>query len=123
MYGESLGTSVAIEVGQNRDFAGIILEAPFTSMIDIGKKYYPIFPVKLLLKDKYVSKNKIKNINSPVLVMHGKKDKIVPFYMGKKIYDLANQPKFNYFPDDDDHMMNFDDKLINEIDLFISNLN
>jgi len=75
------------------------------------------------LKDKYVSKNKIKNINSPVLVMHGKKDKIVPFYMGKKIYDLANQPKFNYFPDDDDHMMNFDDKLINEIDLFISNLN
>ena len=123
LYGESLGTSVAIEVGQNRDFAGIILEAPFTSMIDIGKKYYPIFPVKLLLKDKYVSKNKIKNINSPVLVMHGKKDKIVPFYMGKKIYDLANQPKFNYFPDDDDHMMNFDDKLINEIDLFISNLN
>ena len=75
------------------------------------------------MKDKYVSKNKIKNINSPVLVMHGKKDKIVPFYMGKKIYDLANQPKFNYFPDDDDHMMNFDDKLINEIDLFISNLN
>jgi len=55
--------------------------------------------------------------------MHGKEDKIVPFYMGKKIYDLANQPKFNYFPDDDDHMMNFDDKLINEIDLFISNLN
>ena len=123
LYGESLGTSVAIEVGQNRDFAGIILEAPFTSMIDIGKKYYPIFPVKLLLKDKYLSKNKIKNINSPVLVMHVKKDKIVPFYMGKKIYDLANQPKFNYFPDDDDHMMNFDDKLIDEIDLFIGNLN
>jgi len=123
LYGESLGTSVAIEVSQNRNLAGIILEAPFTSMIDIGKKYYPFFPVKLLLKDKYVSKNKIKNINSPVLVMHGKKDKIVPFYMGKKIYDLANQPKFNYFPDDDDHMMNFDDKLINQIDLFISNLN
>jgi len=123
LYGESLGTSVAIEVSQNRNLAGIILEAPFTSMIDIGKKYYPFFPVKLLLKDKYVSKNKIKNINSPILVMHGKKDKIVPFYMGKKIYDLANQPKFKYFPDDDDHMMNFDDKLINKIDLFISNLN
>jgi len=123
LYGESLGTSVAIEVSQNRNLAGIILEAPFTSMIDIGKKYYPFFPVKLLLKDKYVSKNKIKNINSPILVMHGKKDKIVPFYMGKKIYDLANQPKFKYFPDDDDHMMNFDDKLINKIDIFISNLN
>jgi fermentation-respiration switch protein FrsA (DUF1100 family) len=123
IYGESLGTGVAIEVGQNRNFAGIILEAPFTSMIDIGKKHYPFFPVKLLLKDKYVSKNKIKNIKSPVLVMHGKEDKIVPFYMGKKIYDLANQPKFKYFPDDDDHMMNFDKNLINEIHLFLKNLN
>ena len=123
LYGESLGTSVAIEVGQNRDFAGIILEAPFTSMIDIGKKHYPFFPVKLLLKDKYVSKNKIKNIKSPVLVMHGKEDKIVPFYMGKKIYDLANEPKFKYFTNHDDHMMNFDENLINEIHLFLKNLN
>jgi len=123
LYGESLGTSVAIEVGQNRNFAGIILEAPFTSMIDIGKKHYPFFPVKLLLKDKYVSKNKIKNIKSPVLVMHGKEDKIVPFYMGKKIYDLANEPKFKYFTNHDDHMMNFDENLVNEIHLFLKNLN
>ena len=122
LYGESLGTSVAIEVGQNRNFAGIILEAPFTSMIDIGKKHYPFFPVKLLLKDKYVSKNKIRNVKSPVLVMHGKEDKIVPFYMGKKIYDLANEPKFKYSPDDDDHMMNFDKNLINEIHLFLKNM-
>jgi fermentation-respiration switch protein FrsA (DUF1100 family) len=75
------------------------------------------------LKDKYVNKNKIRNVKSPVLVMHGKEDKIVPFYMGKKIYDLANEPKFKYFTNHDDHMMNFDEKLINEIDLFISSLN
>jgi len=123
LYGESLGTSVAIEVGQNRDFAGIILEAPFTSMIDIGKKHYPFFPIKFLLKDKYESKKKIKNLKSPVLVMHGKKDKIVPFYMGEEIYSLANSPKFKYFTDLDDHMMDFDEKLINEINLFIKKLN
>ena len=123
LYGESLGTSVAIEVGQNRDFAGIILEAPFTSMIDIGQKHYPYLPVKLLLKDKYVNKNKIRNVKSPVLVMHGKEDKIVPFYMGKKIYDLANEPKFKYFTNHDDHMMNFDENLVNEIHLFLKNLN
>jgi len=123
LYGESLGTSVAIEVGQNRNFAGIILEAPFTSMIDIGQEHYSFFPVKLLLKDKYVSKKKIRNVKSPVLVMHGKEDKIVPFYMGKKIYDLANEPKFKYFTDMDDHMMNFDEKLIKQIDLFIKSLN
>ena len=123
IYGESLGTAVAIEVGQNKNFGGIILEAPFTSMVELGQKYYPIFPVKFVLKDKYESKNKIKNLKSPILVLHGRKDKIVPFYMGEKIFEMANNPKFKYFTDLDDHMMNFDDKLINEIDLFISNLN
>ena len=123
LYGESLGTAITTEVAQNENFAGIILEAPFTSMVDMGQKIYPIFPVKFLLKDKYESKNKIKNIKSPILVLHGRKDKIVPFYMGEKIFEIANNPKFKYFTDLDDHMMNFDDKLINEIDIFISNLN
>ena len=123
LYGESLGTAITTEVAQNENFAGIILEAPFTSMVDMGQKIYPIFPVKFLLKDKYESKNKIKNIKSPILVLHGRKDKIVPFYMGEKIFEMANNPKFKYFTDLDDHMMSFDDKLIKEIDLFISNLN
>ena len=123
LYGESLGTAITTEVAQNENFAGIILEAPFTSMVDMGQKIYPIFPVKFLLKDKYESKNKIKNIKSPILVLHGRKDKIVPFYMGEKIFEMANSPKFKYFTDLDDHMMNFDDKLIDEIDLFINNLN
>ena len=122
LYGESLGTAVAIEIGQNKDFAGIILEAPFTSMVELGQKYYPIFPVKFLLKDKYESEKKIKNIKTPLLVMHGKKDKIVPFYMGEKIFNIANKPKFKYFTDMDDHMMYFDDKLINEINSFINKL-
>ncbi len=123
LYGESLGTAIATEVAQNENFAGIILEAPFTSMVDMGQKIYPIFPVRFLLKDKYESKNKIKNIKSPILVLHGRKDKIVPFYMGEKIFEMANSPKFKYFTDLDDHMMNFDEKLVNEIDLFIKNLN
>ena len=123
LYGESLGTAITTEVAQNENFAGIILEAPFTSMVDMGQKIYPIFPVKFLLKDKYESKNKIKNIKSPILVLHGRKDKIVPFYMGEKIFEMANSPKFKYFTDLDDHMMNFDEKLVNEIDLFIRNLN
>ena len=123
LYGESLGTAITTEVAQNENFAGIILEAPFTSMVDMGQKIYPIFPVKFLLKDKCESKNKIKNIKSPILVLHGRKDKIVPFYMGEKIFEMANSPKFKYFTDLDDHMMNFDEKLVNEIDLFIRNLN
>ena len=123
IYGESLGTAIAINVSQNKNFAGIILEAPFTSMIDMGQKYYPFFPVRLLLKDKYESKKKIKNIKSPVLIMHGKKDNIVPFYMGNEMFEIANNPKFNYFTEEDDHMMEFNKDLINEVDLFIKKLN
>ena len=123
VYGESLGTAVAVELAQNKNFAGIILESPFTSMIETAKKYYPFFPVKLLLKDKYESINKIRNIHSPILIMHGKQDKIVPFKMGKKMYDLANSPKFNYFPEYDDHMMNYDQLLLNKLKLFVDSLN
>ena len=122
LYGESLGGAVAIEIAQKENFAGIILESTFTSMIDMGQKYYPIFPVSFLLKDKYETKNKIKNLNSPTLVMHGKKDKIVPFYMGEKIYDLLNTPKYKYFTNNDDHMMEFNDQLVINIKKFIETL-
>ena len=122
IYGESLGTGVATEIAQNKNFAGLILEAPFTSMIDAGKEKYPFLPVKLLLKDKYESSKKIKNIYSPILVMHGKADKIIPFYMGKKIYSLANEKKTKYFTENDDHMMEFDINLSNTIRDFLKNL-
>ena len=61
IYGESLGTGVTTEIAQNENFAGIILESPFTSMIEAGKTQYPIFPIKFLLKDKYESDKKLKN--------------------------------------------------------------
>ena len=123
IYGESLGTGVATEIAQNENFAGIILESPFTSMVDAGKNKYPYLPIKLLLKDKYESKKKIKNIKIPILIMHGKVDNIVPFYMGKKLYDLANQPKYYYFSEYDDHMMEFNEKLLNSLKQFIYSLN
>ncbi len=123
IYGESLGTGVAIEIGQNKKFAGIILESPFTSMIAAGKDKYPYLPIKLLLKDKYESDKKIKNIKSPVLIMHGKVDNIVPFYMGKKMYELANEPKYSYFSDYDDHMMEYNENLLKVLKEFISSLN
>ena len=122
-YGESLGTAVAIEIAQNKNFAGIILESPFTSMVDEGKDKYPFLPVKLLLKDKYESDQKIKNIKIPILIMHGVVDKIVPFYMGKKMYELANEPKYFYVQEYGDHMMDYDEKLLNEIKKFIQSLN
>ena len=123
IYGESLGTGVATEIAQNKNFAGIILESPFTSMVDAGKNKYPYLPVRLLLKDKYESNKKIKNIKSPILIMHGKVDNLVPFDMGKKMYELANEPKYYYFSEYDDHMMEYNEKLLQVLKDFISSLN
>ena len=123
IYGESLGTGVATEIAQNKNFAGIILESPFTSMVDAAKNKYPYLPVRLLLKDKYESNKKIKNIKSPILIMHGKVDTLVPFDMGKKMYELANEPKYYYFSEYDDHMMEYNEKLLKVLKDFISSLN
>ena len=68
IYGESLGTAVSIEIAQNNNFKGLILEAPFTSMIDAAKFHYPYLPVSIMLKDKYLSDKKIKNVISLYLL-------------------------------------------------------
>ncbi len=122
LYGESLGTAVAVDLAKKFEFSGIILESPFTSMENLAKKYYPIFPVKIILKDKYKTLDKIKKINVPILTMHGEEDTIVPFSMGVEIYESANNPKSKYFVKYDDHMMNFDQNLVNAIEKFIKNL-
>jgi uncharacterized protein len=118
-----LGTGVATHLAQNKSFAGIILETPFTSMIDAAKIFYPYIPVKFLLKDKFENYKKIKKINIPVLVMHGEADQIVPFEMGKKIYEIANQPKYSYFTKYDNHMMEYDKNLLTALNKFLDSLN
>jgi len=122
LYGESLGTGVATELGTSNAFGGIILESPFTSIANAAKIYYPYLPVNIILKDRYDSIGKIKNITIPILIMHGKKDNIVPQKMGLELYEKANQPKFSYFPENDDHMMEYNDNLLNSIKLFINKI-
>ena len=122
LYGESLGTGVATELGASNAFGGIILESPFTSIANAAKIYYPYLTVNIILKDRYNSIGKIKNITTPILIMHGKKDNIVPQKMGLELYEKANQPKFSYFPENDDHMMEYNDNLLNSIKLFINKI-
>jgi len=123
LYGESLGTGIASEIAQNKNFAGVILETPFTSMVDAAKNFYPFIPIGLLLKDRYENKKKVININIPIMIMHGERDNIVPFSMGKKIFEIANEPKYSYFTKYDNHMMEYDDQLIDELKRFLKSLN
>ena len=119
LYGESLGSGVAVELGKKNNFNSIILESPFTSIENSAKIYYPYLPVKYLLKDRYETINKIKMVKSPIMIMHGEKDDVVPISMGKKLFEKANFPKHSYFTSTDDHMMEFNPELLKEIKNFI----
>ena len=121
LYGESLGTGVAVELAQKNTFNSVILESPFTSIAKAAKIYYPYLPINLLLKDRYDSIDKIDKIIKPVLIMHGMKDNIVPHEMGIMLFQKANHPKYSYFPKNDDHMMDFNGKLLDTIRVFINN--
>ena len=61
---------------------------------------------------------KIKNVNIPILIMHGEKDTIVPYKMGKKMYQLANEPKYSYFTKQYDHMMEYNKPLIDVLKFY-----
>ena len=119
LYGESLGTGIAVEMAKKNDFNSIILESPFTSIENSAKIYYPYLPVKYLLKDRYDTISKIKMVESPIMIMHGEKDDVVPFSMGKELFEKANSPKQSYFTAEDDHMMEFNSSLLDKIQDFV----
>jgi hypothetical protein len=94
VLGESLGTGVAVKmVSEHPDVRALILETPFTSVVDVAAKRFPFVPVSLLLKHRYESSKLIADINVPILVLHAKDDKIVPFSFGERLYNLATEPK------------------------------
>lgn len=93
-YGESLGTGVAVQMASEYPEAhALILEAAYTSFPALAQKRYPFWPAYFLVKDRYESDKKIKDITMPLLILHGEKDNIVPFSMGQKLLQSANEPK------------------------------
>lgn len=123
LYGESLGTGVVTELASKNIYKAIILEAPFTSMIDAASFHYPYLPASLMLKDRYESDKKINKIKSPVFVMHSIKDDIVPFWMGRKIFQLANEPKMSFFVEDNNHLVTYSSDLMLQLKKFYKDVN
>lgn len=100
LYGESLGTGVAIQLAVEKPVAAVILDAPYTSIADVALLNYPFLPVRPLLVDSYESMRFIGRVMAPVLVLHGEQDRIVPVRMGKAIYEAATaRKKLALFPD------------------------
>ena len=115
VYGESLGASVAIEMGTKYKFRSVILEAPFISVPAIAQKKYKIYPVKYLVLDKFDNYSKIDKIISPLLIISGKKDEVVPHFHSIKLYEKARDPKDCVYIDEAMHNNLYDFDIEKEI--------
>ncbi|HVS62124.1 MAG TPA: alpha/beta fold hydrolase [Thermoanaerobaculia bacterium] len=92
-FGESLGTGVAVTLAVEHPPAALVLRSPFPSLVALGRTHYPWLPVSLLLRDRFDSLGRIPALSSPLLVVAGERDRIVPARLSRRLYDGAPQPK------------------------------
>ncbi len=102
-FGESLGTAVASELAATHPPAALILRSPFASMSEVGQHHYTWLPVKWLLRDRYATVDHIGGVRSPVLVIAGDRDRIVPMSHSRRVYEAAGEPKKLVIIPDADH--------------------
>jgi fermentation-respiration switch protein FrsA (DUF1100 family) len=93
VWGESLGSGVAVALAAEKPVGRVILEAPFSSTEAIAAEHYWYLPVRFLMLDQYRSDARIGKITAPLLILHGAQDRTVPYAMGEHLFDLANKPK------------------------------
>jgi uncharacterized protein len=93
VYGESLGSGVATQVAALRPVGGVILDAPYTSTVDVGAGTYWFLPVRLLMADRYETIRHIRRVTAPLLVVHGEQDSIIPVAMGRAVHAAATSTK------------------------------
>ena len=99
VFGESIGTGVAVALAATQRIGRLVLESPFTSAADVAGRIYWYLPVRLLMKDQFHSDERIGKVTAPLLVLHGELDQVVPIALGERLFALANEPKrFERFP-------------------------
>ncbi|MCZ0931562.1 MAG: alpha/beta hydrolase [Oligoflexia bacterium] len=114
LFGESLGAGVAIALAVQHPVKALIFNGAPSSIADVGQAVYPFIPVRWLLKDSWDSEARIKKVKAPTLFIHAKKDSIVPFRLGKKLFASANEPKNPIWLDDSDHNSNLEKESVRE---------
>lgn len=93
LYGESLGSGVAVQVAAEKPVGGIVLDAPYTSIVDVAAGAYPFLPVRPFMFDRYETMRHLHEVKAPLLVVHGEEDEVIPVEMGRAVYAAANGPK------------------------------
>jgi hypothetical protein len=98
-WGFSLGSGVAVAIAAEHPVAKLILEAPYTSTVDVAASMFPIVPVGLLMRDQFHSDRRIGRVKVPLLIMHGEADPVINIRFGERLFAMANEPKkFVRFP-------------------------
>ena len=92
-YGESLGTGVATRLALQRPVKALVLEAPFTSVVDVGRQVWWFLPLRLIMTDQYRTIDRIGSVRVPLLILHGARDSLIPVGQARQIYAAANEPK------------------------------
>ncbi|MGM0423890.1 MAG: alpha/beta hydrolase [Thermodesulfobacteriota bacterium] len=93
VWGHSLGGPVAARLAMDREPGALILDSTFTSVSEMGRKLYPFLPVKHVFRYKYPTQDYLQQTQAPVLVVHSSEDGLVPFELGRKLYQAAPSPK------------------------------
>jgi fermentation-respiration switch protein FrsA (DUF1100 family) len=93
-YGESLGTAVAVEVAGAAPVAAVVLESPYTSLADVAASHYWYMPFAgSLVPDRFEARKVIGKVEAPVLMLHGKRDTIIPVRQAEELFEAANEPR------------------------------
>ncbi len=93
VWGYSLGSGVAVRLAAAHPVAKLVLEAPYTSTVDVAEGRFPFMPVRWLMLDRFPSIDHIKDVHAPLLILHGEQDRVVPIAFGEKLFAAANEPK------------------------------
>jgi hypothetical protein len=93
LFGESLGSGVAVQVAAEHKIRGLVLDSPFTSLTDVAAGRFPYLPVRLAMLDRYDSLSRIGGLSTPLLVFHGDRDEVVPYELGLRLFNAAREPK------------------------------
>ena len=93
IFGRSLGGSVAAWLAARRQPAALIVESAFTSVPDIAQELYPWLPARWLSRQKHATREYVRGVRCPVLVIHSRDDEIIPYHHGESIFAAANEPR------------------------------
>lgn len=93
LFGKSLGGGVATDLASRKDHRALALVKTYTSLPDVGSHIYPWLPVRMLMTNRFDSLSRIAACHRPVFVAHGTADELIPFELGQRLYEAANEPK------------------------------